>query len=113
VRELVSALILATRSHQVDRASPFLLKVMNDIDMAILAAPPAEYQDYARKLWLEYSRIGRDLYLRGRLAFLSRLDPRTVFATEPYIRKVIALRKNLSWEVRALTERPELVLGSA
>jgi predicted metal-dependent HD superfamily phosphohydrolase len=71
----VATLIEKTAVHgklgprDVDRDEALFL----DCDMAILGAAPARFDDYDAAIAKEYSAIPRELYTRGRRAFLERL----------------------------------------
>ena len=62
------------------------------------------------KVWKEFSAVGREGYKAGRLRFLRGLDPARLFFTEPYQPRAAVAKANIAWEIRALTEKPELVL---
>jgi predicted metal-dependent HD superfamily phosphohydrolase len=66
---LVKELILKTKRHEVDEADDDG-KLLLDVDLAILAASPAEYDRYARAIRQEYAWVPADSYRQGRRAVL-------------------------------------------
>ncbi|MFK3985023.1 metal-dependent phosphohydrolase [Micromonospora sp. NPDC050397] len=68
----VERLVLLTAGHRTepgDRAGSLLC----DADLAILAAPPAEYDRYATAIRREYAHVPEDLFRAGRAAVLREL----------------------------------------
>jgi predicted metal-dependent HD superfamily phosphohydrolase len=104
----VEELIAATVSHQIPAdeppASEMLLGYFLDIDCAILGRPPAEYDEYARKIRLEYAWVPHPNYAEGRrrvlLNFLSR--PRIYFTDHFAKQYEEQARLNLSKEIASL-----------
>ena len=77
VMDIAEALILATEHHAVPPGLPDLLAAdlaaFLDLDMAILGAPPAEYDRYAKGVAREFVPVvGEVAYRQGRAAFLRR-----------------------------------------
>jgi predicted metal-dependent HD superfamily phosphohydrolase len=55
-----------------------------DCDMAILGAPPAEYDAYETAIAEEYRLVPPELYRKGRAAFLQKLLGRPVIYLSPF-----------------------------
>jgi predicted metal-dependent HD superfamily phosphohydrolase len=54
-----------------------------DIDLAILGAEPARFEEYEEQIRCEYSHVPHDLYKAARAAILQRfLDRRTIYHTK-------------------------------
>lgn len=70
--ERVARLIRATKNHTAGGGDPddnlFL-----DADLAIIGAPPADYDAYVRNVRAEYAHLNEAAWARGRGAFLSAL----------------------------------------
>lgn len=70
-REEVARLIRLTAGHQVE-AEDRLGELLVSIDLAILGAPGADYDQYARDVRAEYAHVPDDAWRRGRAAVLER-----------------------------------------
>ncbi|MEZ4592744.1 MAG: hypothetical protein R3D55_16590 [Chloroflexota bacterium] len=68
----VRQLILATKSHEAPDDNPDV-RVMLDADLAILSAPPKQYDAYAQAIRQEYSFVPDEAYGVGRTASLANL----------------------------------------
>lgn len=112
VTSSIGHLIDMTATHKVDENAGPLVKVMNDVDMSILAADEATYLEYARGVWREYSEFGRDLYIDGRLQFLETVDPSKLFHTAPMKAKVNDAVCNIRMERDLLYLNPDYILRS-
>lgn len=66
--ETVSRWILATRQHQPSDEPD--LNALLDIDLAILAAPPARFAEYQQQIHQEYAWVEQNLYQHKRRAVL-------------------------------------------
>lgn len=95
----VEGLVLATADHTAppgDRAAQALL----DADLAILAAPPDEYERYRRAVRAEYAHVTDERWRVGRAAVL-----RSLLAKDPLYRLAhhweAAARRNLTAELAA------------
>lgn len=99
----VARLVLLTEDHRVapdDRNG----MVLSDADLAILGAPPEEYDRFATAVRDEYAHVPHELFVGGRLAVLRSLaDREHIYAThwgrdhlEP------AARSNLAREIADL-----------
>jgi predicted metal-dependent HD superfamily phosphohydrolase len=106
----IEEMILATKHH---RARPGAVNddeaILIDIDLSILAAPRAEYAQYARAIQDEWVpvpaseaafRIGRLEFLRGILA-----APQVYLTSAAQQRWDQAARANMAWEIGELTGR--------
>ncbi len=86
----VARLVRATAQHEVEPADrPGVL--LNDADLAVLAATPERYAEYAADVRVEYAHVGDAAFAAGRSAVLRSLvdRPRLYAAERP------------GWEVRA------------
>ncbi len=80
---LVSKLIQST-AFGADLILPDM-KLMHDIDYAILAAPRCRYQQYAQAIRLENAQFTDSDYRNGRSAFLQKqLDSKRLFQTAAF-----------------------------
>lgn len=106
----VQELIILTKSHKLSESAPLMHKVMNDADMSIFIAPLDVYRRYAANIAREYKVFGRDAYLQGRLAFLSSVDPDTIFHTNELKRFVELVKSNIRYERTILLSNPDSLL---
>jgi len=65
----IARLILLTAGHKVAKGDR-VGALMVSIDLAILGAEPARYQEYSQQIAEEYSTVPADVYRQGRMAFL-------------------------------------------
>jgi predicted metal-dependent HD superfamily phosphohydrolase len=95
-------LILLTRTHEAedaDRGGCALL----DADLAILAAPSAEYEAYAAAIRREYAWVPEDRYREGRAQVLERfLQRERIYRTGASAGREEQARANLRRETAAL-----------
>lgn len=99
----VAHLIRITAGHRIDdahynEAAPLMI----DTDLHILGAETPRYIRYACDIWKEYSSVGRDAYLEGRLKFLDSLDPNNIFYTDTGKSLVRQVEANIALEKRLL-----------
>ena len=106
----VSDMIRMTARHSVDPNAPLMFSIMSDADMSIFLCPTDHYLAYARHIWLEYSSVGKEAYLTGRLAFLKNVDPEAMFYTHQAKRLVHHARANLDLEKTILKTDPDRIL---
>ena len=93
-------LVLVTQTHQPHTAEG---RVVVDADLAILAAPPAQYKAYAQAIREEYSWVADEAYRVGRTAVLQRFLARPhIFHTPPLQKKEALARANLKRELSKL-----------
>jgi predicted metal-dependent HD superfamily phosphohydrolase len=109
--KMVEDLILMTAKHTVDPGSPLLFKMMSDADMHVFLCPDAHYLQYARNIWREYSEFGQEAYIKGRLDFLSTVDPKTMFYTHQARALSHHARANLDLERTILEQNPEQIIA--
>eukprot|EP01084_Bolivina_argentea_P163852 284972_1 len=88
-RDAVVEYILATKDHPINRLGEYIddnLKIVTDLDLAILGRQPDQYMDYAAHVRSEHACIGDKDYCRKRGAWLEKLlDPtKPIFASEQY-----------------------------
>jgi predicted metal-dependent HD superfamily phosphohydrolase len=98
---VVKELILKTKHHDADD-SDIDGQILLDVDLAILAAPPAEYDRYARAIRQEYAWVRDDAYRKGRRAVLeSFLQRPRIYRTSLYATRDLEsrARDNLRREI--------------
>ena len=101
--EQVGALVLATIDHappadgRLDREAAVLL----DADLAVLAAPPDEYDRYARAVREEFAYVPDEAFAAGRRAVLEALLAKPLFLTEEMRDAEAVARANLARELSA------------
>lgn len=79
----VERLVLATIDHAA-AADDLSAQILFDADLAILAAPPADYERYRLAVRAEYAAVPDDAWRTGRAAVLSSLAARDpLFHTQP------------------------------
>lgn len=105
----VVALVLATADHEV-RPDDLGASVLNDADLAILAAPSDEYAAYVDAVRFEYRSLSDSQWRAGRAAAMSALlDRPRLFATDvAFERWELAARRNLTAELDALAGHRDL-----
>lgn len=102
VAQRVQSLVLATKGHEAgdDPDARLLL----DIDLAILGAAPARYDEYARQVRAEYAHVPEDDFRAGRARILAGFLARPrLYATEVF-RDALERRsrENIARELAAL-----------
>lgn len=103
----VGALVSATADHVPpdDATLRADARVLIDADLAILAAPPAEYWRYVDAVRREYAAVPDDLWVAGRGAVLDGLLQRpAIFHTRRGAGWETSARRNLRAERAALVE---------
>lgn len=88
----VTALILATKDHVARTSDEAALL---DLDLAILAAPPARFAEYEAQIREEYGWVADEAYRSGRSAVLA------TFALRPRIYVTELLHERLDAQARA------------
>ena len=102
-------LVRLTATHEVS-ARDRNAAALSDADLAILAAPPERYLDYAAGVRAEYAHVNDDAFTAGRAAVLARLlalDP--MFATATGARPVGGARPVERHRRTADAARPALM----
>jgi predicted metal-dependent HD superfamily phosphohydrolase len=99
----VRRLVLLTRQHLADPDDPDG-HVLVDADLAILGAPPADYQRYAGQIRREYGWVPGAEYRMGRIVVLRRFleRPRLYFTDEMHRAREEQARDNLRGEIARL-----------
>lgn len=100
----VEACILATQTHELpDTAIPDL-PLFLDLDLAILAAPEADYDAYCSRIRAEYAWVPEPEYRVQRAAVLERFAARPKLFFTPHLaaRFETPARNNIARELRAL-----------
>jgi predicted metal-dependent HD superfamily phosphohydrolase len=102
----VRQLILATKTHETAVANPDVW-VMLDADLAILSAPPEQYDAYALAIRQEYSFVPEEAYVVGRTAVLQKFLARSPFYFTEKMRGLgdTAVYANISRELLELKKR--------
>jgi predicted metal-dependent HD superfamily phosphohydrolase len=104
----VARLVLATADHH-PRAHGWNHdeEVLCDADLAVLAAPPAEYQAYVNGVRAEYAHVDDDAWRSGRGAVLQDfLRQPHIFSTPPMHEREPRARANLEAELASLSIPP-------
>lgn len=103
----VRQLILATKSHEAPDDDPDV-RVVLDADLAILSAPPEQYDAYAQAIRQEYSFVPDEAYGVGRTAVLQKFLARSPFYFTEWMRERggdTAIYANLGRELTELKKR--------
>lgn len=100
----ITRLILQTK-HQA-AADDFDSQVLLDADLAILAANPVQYQEYANAIRQEYSWVSEADYIAGRRQVLERFlqRPRIYFTPLMFEISEQSARSNLQAEIQILIQ---------
>src|SRR5215470_15624152 len=110
-RERIALMIRATANHVLpditDERGADDCALFLDMDLAILASPPAEFTAYEQAIRREYGWVPEPMWVAGRsrvlASFLAR--PR-IYASPPFRSLEAAARHNLTKALDALTARP-------
>jgi predicted metal-dependent HD superfamily phosphohydrolase len=96
-------LILNTQHHQAE-TTDIDSQILLDADLAILSAPPNQYQRYAQAIRQEYAWVPEPDYCRGRQQVLERFLQRPQIYCTPYMQAKLEplARRNLGRELQAL-----------
>jgi predicted metal-dependent HD superfamily phosphohydrolase len=112
----IDVLIHATADHQNSDVTDPLWPLMNDGDLAIMAAKRPIYEQYGKKVWQEYRAIVKRLpFVTGRADFIKKFGSKPIFRTEFMMgRKEEIAKENLFWEyARLVKEADELMAAHA
>lgn len=103
-RDEVARLIRLTAGHTVE-AGDRLGEILVSIDLAILGAPPADYDAYAKAVRDEYAHVPEDAWRVGRAKVLQHfLDAPVIFPDAGFSAELEApARANLQRELASLT----------
>ena len=108
----VAALVNAIVRHAPDPAD-FDAAVLNDADLAMLAAEPQRYKEYKSAVRAEYAHIPTDVYLQARIRVIERLLARkSLFLSPMGAAWEAPARQNLDMELHRL-RKEQSKLGSA
>jgi len=115
---VVDALILATETHSAANARREYLSDLQfflDIDLAVLACHPAEYDDYAMLIRQEYIHLPDHEFIVGRSKVLnSLLSKARLFETDHFHERFEQrARRNLQRELCALAAAPSTRVNSS
>ncbi|UXY14882.1 hypothetical protein N8I74_16415 [Chitiniphilus purpureus] len=104
--ERISRLVLATRHTLLPQGRDAQLLV--DIDLAILGAPPARFEQYEAQVRAEYGWVPGSLFRRGRRAILAHFLARDPLYHTPHLQAAFAAqaRKNLIHALQRLAAGP-------
>ena len=94
----VTRLILATDYSQ-PRTGKADEDFIRDLDLSILAADPADYQDYCAAIRREYSHVPENEFASGRQAVMRKFLAGRIFFTEGFVGLEAAARRNLEAEL--------------
>lgn len=95
--------IAATKKHDAAEGD-FDMEILIDLDLAIFAASPSRYDNYARGIRAEYNHVGAPEYCAGRAAVLESFYNKRPLFKHPELLEldVFKARANLSREIAAL-----------
>ncbi|BAY98132.1 hypothetical protein NIES37_20800 [Tolypothrix tenuis PCC 7101] len=102
----ITDLIINTKSHQA-AADDFDSQVLLDADLAILAADPVQYQEYAQAIRQEYAWVPQDQYIAGRKQVLEKFLQRDRIYFTPLMFEVAeqSARANITAEIQTLSQQ--------
>lgn len=103
LRIRVIALILATDPRQ--SSSNPEEHLLCDIDLSILGAPPAIYDQYAINIKEEYDHVPSELFRKGRAAVLQNFLHSPIYQTKDFLELEDPARANLKREISRLIKR--------
>lgn len=103
VREVVR-LVLLTAGH-LPQPGDTSGELLCDADLAVLAATPARYREYAAGVREEYAHLGEDQFRAGRASVLQDLLGRPALYSAGARHLEPDARRNLTVELAALSER--------
>lgn len=102
VGQRVAALILATKHDAVPSGAD--ARVLVDVDLAILGAPPARFDEYERAIREEYRWVPAWVFRRERRAVLRRLLARPTLFSTARMRERYELRARANLERSLATD---------
>jgi predicted metal-dependent HD superfamily phosphohydrolase len=98
-RQAVHSLILGTKHHEGGSDTQ---NILNDLDLAILGAPPAAYAQYTQQIREEYRHVPKILYKPARAAIMRQFNARQIFKTDYFQPLEAQAHANLTWEIKTL-----------
>jgi len=105
----VARLVRITATHTPGPRDPEG-ELLCDADLAILAAPPEEYEAYTRAIRAEYAAVGEIEFLQGRLEIMSALVDTDIFRTGKARPLVDRARDNVEAECLRLEQQLDRLL---
>jgi predicted metal-dependent HD superfamily phosphohydrolase len=102
----VARLVRMTATHTPGARDPEG-ELLCDADLAILAAPPEEYEAYTRAIRAEYAAVPEAEFVAGRLEIMSALADTDIFRTGKARRLVEQAKANVEAECQRLQEQLE------
>jgi predicted metal-dependent HD superfamily phosphohydrolase len=102
--QIVARMILSTKTHQAGN-DDVDYQILLDADLAILGAPSAEYENYARAIRKEYSWVAEAAYRTARVKVLQTFLQRSrIYWTEPmFVALEGQARENMRREIATLS----------
>jgi predicted metal-dependent HD superfamily phosphohydrolase len=100
----VARLVRITATHMPGARDPEG-ELLCDADLAILAAPPEEYQAYTEAIRAEYAAVPEEQFVAGRLEIMSGFLDSDVFRTGKARPLVARARANVETECQRLAAR--------
>jgi predicted metal-dependent HD superfamily phosphohydrolase len=102
--QIVAQMILSTKTHSAAK-NDVDCQILLDTDLAILGAPVARYEAYARAIRQEYSWVTEAAYRTARVQVLQTFLQRTrIYWTEPmFVTLEEQARENMRREIAALS----------
>ncbi len=102
----ITHLIINTKYHQA-AADDFDSQVLLDADLAILAAEPIQYQEYAQAIRQEYAWVPQSEYIAGRKQVLEKFLQRDRIYFTPLMFEVAeqSARANITAEIQNLNQQ--------
>lgn len=106
----INALVASTGTHEPKTIDQ---RILCDADLAILGQEEEKYNDYSRKIKLEYPNIRNDIFLATRAHVLKEfLNKKHIFNTKTYHERYEEqARDNISREISMLEDSDKTVLG--
>jgi predicted metal-dependent HD superfamily phosphohydrolase len=107
----VADMILATQTHSECDAPD--CRLLLDADLAILGAPPSEYERYADAIRREYAHVPEPAFVTGRGRVLRGfLERERIYRTDAAHQRFDGpARRNLAWELERLQTRGAPLTG--
>lgn len=92
----IEQIILDTKTH---KATIQESELVLDLDMAILAAKPARYENYKNEIRREFIQFNNDAYVDGRCTFLQAALQSRIFITKEFEKMEVLAKENIKWEL--------------
>ena len=105
----VARLVRLTATHVPGARDPEG-ELLCDADLAILAAPPEEYEAYTRAVRAEYAAVPDEDFMAARLAIMSELVDTDIFRTSKARHLVERARANVAAECERLEQQLDLLI---